>query len=370
MATIPEKIETWQMVQPTTKNKETGEVKAGQLAKTSIPVPPLGPEEVLVKVAGCGVCHTDLGYFYDGVPTVQKPPLTLGHEISGTVVAGNEKWIGKEVIIPAVMPCRKCYLCKTGRGNRCLVQKMPGNSLGVYGGFSSHIPVPLVDLCEVRNRGSIPLEHLAVVADAGTTPYQAAKRADLQPGDNVIIIGVSGGVGVYMAQTAKALGAKVVIGIARNPEKLKRALNYGADFVISSQDKPIKDLRNEFREICKKNGLESGFGWKIFEVSGTKAGQEIALELLSFTGKLVVIGFGMAKSEYSISRLMAFDAEIIGTWGCLPEYYPIVLDMVLSKKIDIAPFVDARPMSQIQSVFDEVHKAGSPEKRIVLTPDF
>ena len=92
--------------------------------------------------------------------------------------------------------------------------------------------------------------------------------------------------------------------------------------------------------------------------------------LLSFTGKLVVIGFGMAKNEYSISRLMAFDAEIIGTWGCLPEYYPIVLDMVLSKKIDIAPFVETRPMSQIQSVFNEVHKAGSPEKRIVLTPDF
>jgi 6-hydroxycyclohex-1-ene-1-carbonyl-CoA dehydrogenase len=209
-----------------------------------------------------------------------------------------------------------------------------------------------------------------VVADAGTTPYQAAKRADLQPGDNVIIIGVTGGVGVYMAQTAKALGAKAVIGIARNPEKLKRALNYGADFVISSQDKAIKDIRNEFRDICKKNGLESGFGWKIFEVSGTKGGQDIALEMLSFTGKLVVIGFGMAKSEYSISRLMAFDAEIVGTWGCLPEYYPIVLDMVLSKKIDIGPFVETRPMSQIASVFEEVHKAGSPEKRIVLTPDF
>jgi 6-hydroxycyclohex-1-ene-1-carbonyl-CoA dehydrogenase len=92
--------------------------------------------------------------------------------------------------------------------------------------------------------------------------------------------------------------------------------------------------------------------------------------MLSFTGKLVVIGFGMAKSEYSISRLMAFDAEIVGTWGCLPEYYPIVLDMVLSKKIDIGPFVETRPMSQIASVFEEVHKAGSPEKRIVLTPDF
>jgi 6-hydroxycyclohex-1-ene-1-carbonyl-CoA dehydrogenase len=186
----------------------------------------------------------------------------------------------------------------------------------------------------------------------------------------VIIIGVTGGVGVYMAQTAKALGAKTVIGLARNPEKLQRALKYGADFVISTQDKQIKDIRNEFREICKKNGLEAGFGWKIFEVSGIKAGQDLALELLSFTGKLILIGFGMAKNEYSISRLMAFDAEMIGTWGCLPEYYPIVLDMVLRKKIDIAPFVETRPMSQIASVYDEVHKAGSPAKRIVLTPDF
>jgi 6-hydroxycyclohex-1-ene-1-carbonyl-CoA dehydrogenase len=370
MATVPDKIQTWQMVQPTTKDKASGQVKPGKLEKTSIPVPPLGPGEVLLEVAGCGVCHTDLGYFYDGVPTVQKPPLTLGHEISGTVVAGDPKWVGKEVIVPAVMPCRTCLLCKTGRGNRCLAQKMPGNSLGIYGGFSSHIPVPSIDLCEVRNRAAVPLAHLAVVADAGTTPYQAAKRADIQPGDNVIIIGVTGGVGVYMAQMAKALGAKTVIGIARNPQKLQRALKYGADLVISSQGKEAKDIRAEFRDMCKKNGLESAFGWKIFEVSGARGGQDIALELLSFTGKLIVIGFGMAKVEYSISRLMAFDAEIIGTWGCLPEYYPAVLDMVLAKKIDIAPFVETRPMSQIAAVFEEVHKAGSPEKRIVLTPDF
>ncbi len=164
--------------------------------------------------------------------------------------------------------------------------------------------------------------------------------------------------------------AKAVIGSARNPAKLQRALSYGADFVISSQDKQIKDIRNEFRDICKKNGLEAGFGWKIFEVTGIKAGQDMALELLSFTGKLVVVGFGMSKNEYMLSRLMAFDADILGTWGCLPEYYPIVLDMVLSKKIDIGPFTETRPMSQIASVFDEVHKAGSPEKRIVLTPDF
>ena len=356
------------MVQPTTFNRETKETTPGKLVKTEIPVPELEPGEVLVEVAGCGVCHTDLGYFYDGVPTVCKPPLTLGHEISGTVVAGDEAWIGKEVIIPAVMPCRKCYLCKTGRGNRCLQQKMPGNSLGIYGGFSSHIPVPNIDLCEVKNRGDIPLAHLAVVADAATTPYQAAKRADLQPGDNVVVVGITGGVGQYVGQITKALGAKTVIGIARNQEKLDRALKFGADFVINSKDKDAKAVSKEFRGICKENELPN-YGWKIFEVTGAKGGQDIALTLLGFTGKLIVVGFGLAKNEYAIGRLMAFDAEMIGTWGCLPEYYPVVLDMVLTGKINMSNFVETRPMSTIAETFAEAHKT-PPMKRIVLTPDF
>ncbi|HIC85534.1 MAG TPA: 6-hydroxycyclohex-1-ene-1-carbonyl-CoA dehydrogenase [Desulfobacterales bacterium] len=368
MAGVPDKILTWQMVQPYSKDKATGEVIAGKIEKAEIPLPELKPGEVLVEVAGCGICHTDLGYFYDGVPTVSKPPLTLGHEISGTVVAGDEEWIGKEVLIPAVMPCRKCYLCKTRRGNRCLNQKMPGNSMGIYGGFSSHIPVPSIDLCEIKNRGDIPLSHLAVIADAGTTPYQAAKRAQLEVGDNVIVIGV-GGVGQYMVQQAKALGASTVIAIDIVEERLEKMLSYGADFVINSKGKAPKDVSEEFKAIRKQNGLP-GYGWKIFEVTGTKPGQEIGLTLLSFTGKLIIVGFGLQKIDYSISRLMAFDAEIIGTWACLPEYYPAVLEMVLSGKIQIEPFVQTRPMSTIVEAFEEIHSKGSPDRRVVLVPDF
>lgn len=368
MAAVPDKIQTWQMVQPTTKDRDTGEVTPGKLEKTEIPVPDLASDEALVEIAGCGVCHTDLGFFYDGVPNVSKPPLTLGHEISGTVVAGDEAWVGKEVIIPAVMPCRKCILCKTGRGNRCLNQKMPGNSLGIYGGFSSHIPVPTIDLCEIKQRGDTPLSHFAVVADAATTPYQAAKRADLQPGDDVVVLGITGGVGQYMGQVAKALGARTVVGIARNQDKLERAVKFGADYVINSTDKDAKAVSKEFRGLCKEKGLPS-FGWKIFEVTGAKAGQEIALTLLGFVGKLIVVGFSLARTEYAIGRLMAFDAEIIGTWGCLPEYYPVVLDMVLSGKINMEQFVETRPMSTIADTFAEAHRT-PPMKRIVLTPDF
>jgi 6-hydroxycyclohex-1-ene-1-carbonyl-CoA dehydrogenase len=127
VADIPEKIQTWQM----TEQGKGG--KPGKLVQTTIPVPELGPDDALVKVAGCGVCHTDLGYFYDGVPTVNEPPLTLGHEISAAPWWPDPAdLVGKNVIVPAVMPVtsRTAPSATKGRGNRCLAQKMPGNSLG------------------------------------------------------------------------------------------------------------------------------------------------------------------------------------------------------------------------------------------------
>ena len=367
MAAIPDKIQTWQMVKPYGKEGDT--VVSGRIERSSVDMPPINPGEVVVKIAGCGVCHTDLGYFYDGVPTVQKPPLSLGHEISGTVIGGEARLIGKEVIIPAVMGCNKCPICAEGRNNRCLNQKMPGNSMGIYGGYSSHIVVPAEDLCVVGNRGTMPLEHLAVIADAISTPYQAAVRAGLKKGDLCVVVGAGGGVGSYMTQFCNAFGAKAVIAIDIVDDKLARALKFGATHAINSKGKAAKDVKEEFKALCKANGWPPNYGWKIFEVTGTKPGQEIGLELLSFIGKLLVIGFGMAKHEFMISRLMAFDAEIIGTWACLPQYYPKILEMVLANKIDIRPFVETRPMSTINETFAEVHKA-APERRIVLTPDF
>jgi 6-hydroxycyclohex-1-ene-1-carbonyl-CoA dehydrogenase len=369
VTTVPNEILTWQMVQPWTKDKESGEKTPGKLEQTSIPVPELQPGEVLVEVAGCGVCHTDLGYFYHGVPTVNEPPLTLGHEISGRVVAGEESWLGREVIVPAVMPCNDCPICAAGRGNRCLAQKMPGNSLGIYGGFSSHIPVPAADLCAVEERGDIPLEWLAVVADAVTTPYQAATRADLQEGDRVIVVGATGGVGTYMTQMAKAFGATSVVAIDLDQAKLENMLNYGADHIINSSSKSVKDVRNEFRALCKEQGLPHNYGWRVFDVTGAAPGQEISLALLSFIGKLIWVGFSTNVNEYSLSRLMAFDAEIIGTWGCLPKYYPAALEMVLDGRVKIEPFVETRPLSSIGETFEQAH-AGQLQRRVVLTPDF
>jgi 6-hydroxycyclohex-1-ene-1-carbonyl-CoA dehydrogenase len=160
-----------------------------------------------------------------------------------------------------------------------------------------------------------------------------------------------------------------VVAIDVNQEKLERSLQYGADLIINSANKDVEQVRNEFRALCKERGLPHNYGWKIFEVTGAKAGQEVSLALLSFVGKLIWVGFSTNINEYSLSRLMAFDAEIIGTWGCLPKHYPPALQMVLEGRIQIEPFVETRPMSAIRETFEAAH-AGKLTKRVVLTPDF
>src|SRR5574340_469038 len=173
--------------------------------------PSPGEGEVVVEVAGCGVCHTDLGFFYDGVRFNHEPPLALGHEISGRVVAtgkGAEAWQGKAVLIPAVIPCGVCDLCLSGHGTICRRQRMPGND--IQGGFASHITVPARGLCPVDEKklsaAGFELADISVVADAVTTPYQAVVQAEVQQGELAIVIGI-GGVGSYAVQIAKAFGA-------------------------------------------------------------------------------------------------------------------------------------------------------------------
>ena len=363
-------IEGWQMV------------AVGELQRISLPRPPLADDEVLVEIHGCGVCHTDLSYFYDGVATRQPPPLILGHEIAGVVVAagrGSENWLGSEVIVPAVLPCHDCELCRAGRANRCLAQRMPGNSLGVYGGFASHIPVPAHDLCVVPpgGRGALSLAQLAVVADAVTTPWQAARRAglisDTQPaagqGARVIVIGAGGGVGGYMVQLARSLGAARVVGIDLHVERLTALQGHGLDHGIASAGLGLEAIKTRFKDWCKAQALPPQQGWTIFECSGSREGQALALTLLGFAGKLVVVGYGTAELGYNISRLMAYDAELIGSWGCAPEHYPAVLARVLAGDIAIAPFVELQPMRRIREVFAAAH-AGELTRRVILTPDF
>lgn len=329
-------------------------------------IPSILESEALIKIAGCGVCHTDLSFWHDGVRTKKELPLTLGHEISGTVIDGPPPLKGKNVIIPAVLPCGECELCRKGRSNICQQQKMPGNDF--HGGFASHIVVPHKYLCPVPDSVLMKysLEQLSVIADAISTPYQVIKKSELEVSDFAIVIGV-GGVGVYGALIAKIMGAKV-LAIDIDDEKLAIAKRNGVDATLQTKGMELKDVKVKVKEIAKELNAPK-YGWKIFEFSGTTPGQDLAFNLITFASTLSIVGFTMNKTEVRLSNLMAFDAKLIGTWGCKPELYPEVVDLIDSGKLQIQDFVQTFPLSRINEVFKNTleHKYG---RRSILVPDF
>ncbi len=333
---------------------------------------PFPPEtgEVVVAVAGCGVCHTDLGFFFDGVQIRHPLPLTLGHEISGRVVAtaaDTGHWMDKAVIVPAVIPCGSCDQCSRGRYAICSGQKMPGND--IHGGFATHIRVPAFGLCAVDEArlasAGLELADVSVVADAVTTPYQAVARSGLGEGDLAIVVGV-GGVGGYTVQIANALGARVV-AIDVDQNKLDTVADYGAALTLNARELGFPDIKQSVRNFIKENGLRKTESI-IYECSGTAAGQLTAYGLMTFGSTMCVIGFTLDKVEIRLSNLMAFDARVLGNWGCEPALYPAALDLVLDKRIQLLPFVERKPLATINEVFDAVHN-GDMIRRAILVPE-
>lgn len=337
------------------------------LERRTFTIDDISDNDVVVKVAGCGVCHTDLGFISGAVGTKHDLPLILGHEISGTVESAGKNYqnlLGKQVIIPAVLPCGECELCKAGRDNICQHQLMPGNDFP--GGFASHIVVPARFLCHLDDDlGKFKLQELSVIADAITTPYQSMVRSGLNKGDLAIVIG-TGGVGLYMAQHAHNAGA-TVIALDIDETKIKAVQQQGADFGICTAGMDVRDIKKEIRNLVKEHNLPK-FQWKIFETSGSAAGQNVAFALMTFASTVGIIGFTMSKLELRLSNVMAFDADLFGNWGCSPKYYPPVVKGVLDGSINLLDNIVEYPLSQINEVI-ELANAHKLSRRAIMVPD-
>jgi 6-hydroxycyclohex-1-ene-1-carbonyl-CoA dehydrogenase len=342
-------------------------VEAGKpLQSRTIDLPAPGPGEAIVEVEACGLCHTDLGYADGGVAPKHALPLVLGHEIVGRVVdagASARSWVGRSVIVPAVLPCGDCPFCRAGRGNACPHQKMPGND--VDGGFATHAIVPAHPLVAVDDApAGVDRRELAVVADAVSTAYQALRRADAREGDVVFVVG-AGGVGGYAVQVARALGARVV-ALDVDAGKLEAIARHGAERTLAVGGRTPKELRKEAHAVAAEWCVPS-LRWRILECSGTPEGQTLAFTLLGQAATLVQVGYTPSTVSLRLSNVMAFDATVHGSWGCPPDAYPRVLELIYDGRVVLTPFVEHAPMSRIVEWLDAMagHRL---TRRLVLDP--
>ncbi|MBI2267179.1 MAG: zinc-binding dehydrogenase [Armatimonadetes bacterium] len=324
----------------------------------SVPEPVIDPTDILVKVRACGVCHTDLHYIDHGVPTFKQPPLILGHEPSGIVhsVGSGIKHLspGDPVLLPAVLTCGTCFYCRSGRENICEKMEMLGNNRD--GAYAEYVRVPGKDAFLLPPE--VPLEEGSIIADAISTPFHALKnRAELRPGDKVVVLGC-GGIGMNVVQVAAAMGG-LAIAVDIQEKKLEWAKKLGAWQTIHARQG--EDIGKTVRK------LTAGGADVAIEAIGNPAVIEQAFGCVRPGGKLIVLGYTDQNINLNAGRIMYREMEIRGSLGCRPVDYPKIIDLVRIGKIKVKELVTHRfPLEGIGDAFDLMRKGESLRSIIVF----
>ena len=254
------------------------ETKSVVLEDIAIPAP--GPGEVLVKVAFCGICHSDLSLI-NGTFPAQRPVVTQGHEASGTIAAlgaGVTGWAeGDRVVVAAGRPCQNCPNCRRGDLANCL--RMQLMAFAYDGAWAEYTVAQVIGLTRVPD--NVPLEQAAILADAVSTPFGAVVRTGkVVIGESVGVWGV-GGIGTHIVQLSRLVGAAPIIAVDINAVVRDRAVELGADYAFDSGD---PDLMAKINEVTGGRKLDVAF-----DAVGLKATFEQALEALTVGGRLVAV---------------------------------------------------------------------------------
>ncbi|BBX56049.1 S-(hydroxymethyl)mycothiol dehydrogenase [Mycobacterium shottsii] len=293
-----------------------------------VPIPEPGPGEVLVKVAYCGICHSDLSLINGTFPT-QAPVVTQGHEASGTIAKlGPEVdgWSeGDRVVVAAGRPCQSCPNCRRGDTVNCLRIRLM--AFAYDGAWAEYTVAQAAGLTRVPD--NVSLDQAAILADAVSTPFGAVVRTGkVAVGESVGVWGV-GGVGTHIVQLARLVGAVPVIALDINPVVLNRALELGADYAFDSRDDQLHD---KLAEITGGRMLDVAF-----DAVGLKATFEQALGSLTAGGRLV--GVGMSAESPTVGPTSMFGLthkQVLGHLGYQNADIETLAKLVSHGRLDLS----------------------------------
>ncbi len=321
-----------------------------------VPEPEVGPTDVLVKIAGAGVCHSDL-HVIDGEVGVKRRPITLGHENAGIVEkVGSlvtEVQPGDGVAVFGAWGCGICKICERQDENLCQNPIYPG--VMVDGGWAEKLLVQ-------HPRNLVKLNGLdpviaAPLTDAALTPYRAIKKvmSKLGPGKRLGIIGI-GGLGHMALQIAKALTpATRLVAIDVNSEKLAMAKTLGAHYTINGKG----DVGAAVKAVTDGEGVDA-----IIDFVGSDATLQNAVACAAIGSRVVVVGIAGGTLPYSFWKL-PLECEVTSSiWGNRQELREV---LELARLGLITPHIERQPLEAVNDVLARLHE-GKVQGRIVLTP--
>jgi succinate semialdehyde reductase (NADPH) len=352
-----------------------------QLERIPMPQPRRG--EILVRVAACGVCHTDLHVIKGEVAF--PVPAVLGHEISGTVaalgpgVAGPAP--GSRVVGTFVMPCGECDACRRARDDLCerffafnrlrgtlydgetRLHREDGTPLAMYsmGGLAEYAVVPATAVYPLAD--SQPLEESAIIGCAALTAYGAVRHGgEVRVGERVVVVAI-GGVGSLVVSLARAAGAAQIVAVDIGADKLAAATRLGATDVVDAADgDPVERVL----------ALTGGGGDAVFEVLGGERTFLQALGMVRDGGRLVAVGIAAAdvRAPLELTRLVRRSLRITGSYGArVRADMPNLLALVESGVLTPAASVTRRfPLAEAAEAYAALDRREIVGRAIVVMP--
>jgi L-iditol 2-dehydrogenase len=333
-----------------------------KLQLMDLPVPVPAADEVLVRVAACGICGSDV-HGYDGSTGRRVPPLVMGHEAAGVVAAVGgavqDFAVGDRVTFDSTISCGDCAFCETGAINLCDNRQVLGVSCGDYrrnGAFAEYVAVPARIVYRLPD--SLGFAEAAMI-EAVSVALHAVRLTQPEQGSSALVVG-AGMIGLLIVQALRVAGCKRILVADLDAGRLKLAQRLGAEFVIQAGK---QDVPAEARRITGGAGADV-----VLEAVGIAPTVRTAIESARKGATVTLVGNVAPEVPLPLQIVVSRQIRLQGSCASAGEY-PDAIALMASKAIDVAPMLSAVvPLSEGASWFERLHAREADLMKVVLTP--
>jgi L-iditol 2-dehydrogenase len=333
-----------------------------RLRVEDVAAPVCGPRDVLVQVAACGICGSDV-HGYDGSSGRRIPPIVMGHEAAGTVAAvGAEVTgfaVGDRVTFDSTIYCGRCEYCLRGEVNLCEDRQVVGVSCGEYrrmGAFAEYIAVP--EYVVYRLPEGLGFADAAML-EAVSVALHAVKLAGVAGGETALVIG-AGMIGLLVLQAARVAGCSRVLVADVDATRLKMAAELGADATLNGAD---VDVRGEMARMTGGNGVDV-----VFEAVGREETVGAAIDCVRKGGTVTLVGNIAAQVTIPLQRVVTRQIRLQGSCASAGEY-PLAMEMVAGGRIKVGPMISAvAPLRDGPAWFERLYAREPNLMKVILDP--
>lgn len=333
-----------------------------KLELVEMEAPVCGPDEVLIRVAACGICGSDI-HGYDGSSGRRIPPLVMGHEAAGTIAATGENVtslsVGDRVTMDSTVYCGRCFYCRRGDINLCDNRCVLGVSCGDYrrhGAFAEYLAVPAHIVYRLPD--SLPFEHAALIESVSIAVH-AVNRTPIRLGDTAVVIG-AGMIGLLVIQALRRAGCGSVIAVDLDSSRLDKAKGVGATAAINAAG---GDVARQVQEMTDGRGADVAC-----EVVGAAATVRTAVESVRRGGAVTLVGNLTPEVPLPLQLVVTRELTLSGTCGSSGEY-PACIDLISRGEIDVRPLITATASLEEGAAWFERLYGGEPGlMKVILQP--